>query len=324
MKGWRILLLVLGLTVFGFLAIGQAQEKYPSRAIELVIPFAPGGSSDRLARIFGDELAQVLKTRVIMVNRPGGSGIKAATYVTMAKKDGHVLFEGTATSLGIMPIISKEVKYDPVKDFIALGHFASVPSIVSVRSDSPFQTLNDLIEFVRKNPGQLNNASAGFDVSYINLEIICSESNIKIKTIPFRSGGETLPAFLGGHVDMLASTVTTLRGQIEAGKVRGLAITSRKRHPDFPNIPTTAELGYPAANLRVWIGVFAPAGVSQQVQSVLITALEKVFTTPEVVKRAEKAGFTVEYMNPGEFREFLDSEIQKIRKVAQDHKLDIK
>jgi len=324
MKGWRIFLVALGLAFFGFLTVGEAQQKYPSRAIELVIPFAPGGSSDRLARIFGDELARVLKVRVIMVNRPGGSGIKAATYVTMAKKDGYVIFEGTATSLGIMPIISKEAKYDPVKDFIPLGHFASVPSVVSVRSDSPFQTLNDLIEFVRKNPGKLTNASAGFEVSYINLEVISSQNNIKIKTIPFRSGGETLPAFLGGHVDMLCSTLTTLRGQLEAGKVRGLAITAKTRHPDFPNIPTTAELGYPAANLRVWIGVFAPTGVPQQVPDVLIPALEKVFNTPEVIQRATKAGFTVDYMNPEEFRKFLESEIQMIRKIAQAHKLAIK
>jgi len=284
MKGWRIFLVALGLAFFGFLTVGEAQQKYPSRAIELVIPFAPGGSSDRLARIFGDELARVLKVRVIMVNRPGGSGIKAATYVTMAKKDGYVIFEGTATSLGIMPIISKEAKYDPVKDFIPLGHFASVPSVVSVRSDSPFQTLNDLIEFVRKNPGKLTNASAGFEVSYINLEVISSQNNIKIKTIPFRSGGETLPAFLGGHVDMLCSTLTTLRGQLEA----------------------------------------APTGVPQQVPDVLIPALEKVFNTPEVIQRATKAGFTVDYMNPEEFRKFLESEIQMIRKIAQAHKLAIK
>lgn len=319
MKIRSIVLLVLVFTCSLFLTLGQAEEKYPNRLIELIVPMAPGGSSDLLARIFSEELARALNVPINVVNKAGGSGVQAAIHVTRAKKDGYTLFEGTSTSISIMPSFSKEANYDPIKEFITIGHFASVPSIISVRSDSPFQTLNDLIEYARKNPGKLKNSCVGFgEVSYLNLQLLAARNNIKITSIPFKGASEALPAYLGGHTDMYSSTASTLGPHIKSRKIRGLSVTSKQRLPEFPTIPTTAELGYPYVNLTVWLGLVAPAGVPQSVIDVLVPAAEKVFTNPDVAQRATKVGFTVDYMGPEEFRTFIKSDVQTVRKVLED------
>ena len=322
MKGWRIFWLVCGLILFSFLNVGQTQEKYPNRTIELVVPMAPGGSLDTATRIYSDDLARILKVPVTVVNRAGGTGITGATYVAEAKKDGYTLLQGSSNSLITMPVVSKEVTYDPLKDFAPIAHFVSVPSMFAVKIDSPFKTLGELIEYARKNPGELKNGAAGIlSESQFNLEVICSQNKIMIKTVPYKSGGEALPALLGGHVDLSTISLTTLAPQVKAGKLRGLAVTSKARHPDFPDIPTTTELGYPYADFNVWNGLFAPAGVPQFVLDVLLPVAEKVFKNPEVVNRAKKAGFTVEYMNPEALHKFMESKIEITRKIAKEANL---
>ncbi len=315
--------LVCGLTLITFLGGAQAQEKYPNRPIELVVPFGPGGVADVVARIYSEELARVLKVPIIVVNRAGGSGIQGTMYVIRAKKDGYTLLAPPSTPILLPPVITpKEAPYDPLKDIVPLGRFGDVPSVFGVRSDPPFQTLDELIEYARKNPGKLNNSSVGLaEEGYLNLEILCARSKIKIISIPFKSGAESMNALLGGHVDMTSSTITAQGAQIKAGKLRGLAITSKTRHPDFPNIPTTAELGYPDVNFLIWFGIFAPAGVPQAILNVLVPAVEKVFKNPEVVQRATTAGIRAEYKTPEELRYIIESDIRIVEKVAQDANL---
>lgn len=317
---------VFGLILFAFVMEAASQEKYPNRPIELVIPFAAGGVADVAARIYSDDLSRALNVQVMVVARGGGAGIEGTTYVARAKKDGYTLLHAGGTPMVITPIMNKEATYDPLKDFVPLGYFCNYPGAFTVRSDSPFQTLNELIEYARKNPGKLKNACGGGlgSLGYFNISLLGAKNNIKITTIPFASGGETLPNILGGHVDMTSDSLTTVGPQIKAGKLRGLAITTKARHPDYPNIPTTAELGHPYINLNSWYGVFAPVGVPQQVVNVLVPALEKVFKNPEVAQRGAKVSLTVEYMGPEELRKFMESEIRTAEKVARDVGLSIK
>lgn len=319
MKKWKIIGLLSGLAFGATLGQIQAQEKYPIRSIELVVPMAPGGSNDVSARIYSEELSKALKVPVNVVNRPGGTGILGASYVAKAKKDGYTLLQGSANSLITMPVVSKEATYDPFKDFIPLGHFVAVPSVFAVRADSPFKTLGELVEFARKNPGKLKNGAAGIlSESQFNMEVLCTQNKIVIKTVPYNSGGEALPAILGGHVDLVTLTLTTLASQIKAGKLRGLAVTSKQRHPALPDVPTTAELGFPYAHFSTWFGVFAPAGVPKPVVDVLVSTLEKIFTNPEIGQRAAKAGLTVDYMDPEELRQFMETSIKVVEKTARD------
>jgi tripartite-type tricarboxylate transporter receptor subunit TctC len=319
MKGRKIIWLMSGILLFTFSGLSLAQEKYPTRPIELVVPFGPGGSADLAARCYSDDLAKILNATINVVNRAGGTGIQGTSYVINGKKDGYTLLGTTDTPLLIMPVISKEATYDPLKDVIPIGRFAHVYSIFAVRSDSPFKTLPELIDYARKNPGKLKNGAAGLGTeSQFNLMVLCSKAKFKVTTIPFESGGENLAALLGGHVDMSSSSVASLGKHIQSGKLRGLAISSTKRHPEFPNIPTTTELGYPESNLAVWTGVLAPTGVPKQVVDVLVPAVQKAFNNPEVIKRALNLGMVFQYMGPEELRKNLEADIKIIKEVAAE------
>jgi tripartite-type tricarboxylate transporter receptor subunit TctC len=319
MKRFGFLVLVLGLVITGFVVGAQAQDKYPSRAIELVVPFGTGGTADITTRTYSDILSKLLKVPINVVNRAGGTGIQGTTYVIKSKKDGYTLLGSTDTPLMVMPVISKEVTFDPLKDVIPIGHIGYAPAVFAVKSDSPFKTLAELVDYARKNPGKLKNASSGIGTeSFFNLQLLCHRENLKITTIPFKSGGETLVSLLGGHTDLSSSSLTSLGAQLKAGTLRGLAVCSNKRHADFPKIPTTAELGYPDINLAVWVALFAPSGVPKQVVDTLVPAVEKSFNDPEVVQRAAKVGIVVDYMGPEETRKLLESGIQIIKRLAPE------
>lgn len=323
MKRLHFVCLVCLLNCFMFLADAQAEKEYPSYPIELVVLMAPGGGADTAARTYSEELGRVLKVPVNVVNRPGGAGVVALTYVSKAKKDGYTLVQGSSSGFVITPIINKaSVTYDPLKDFKPVGMFVSVPSVFAVKSDSPFKTLGELIEYARKNPGKLTNATAGLGAeSHFNLEILCAKNNIKITTIPYDSGGQALPDLLGGHVDMVSLSLPTLGPHIKAGKLRGLAVTTLKRAPDFPNIPTATELGHPDVSLCTWYGILAPNGVPQQVLDVLVPTVEKVFKDPVMIQQALRRGFLAEYKDPGEFMKFLESQTRIYEQAAKNANL---
>ncbi len=317
MKKYGLFGVVCGLIFLAFLMKTHAQEKYPTRQIELVVPLAPGGSADITARLFSEELARVLKVPVTVVNRAGGSGIQGTTYVALAKKDGYTLLNCGGGLFTFLPFISQDVKYS-LKDFIPLAQFAYVTTVFCVRSDSPIKTLKDLIEYARKNPGKLKCAGFPGSESMFNLKIFSTMHNIEFTSIPYQSGGEGVVALLGGHIDFSASTHSTYGPQIKAGKFRGLAVTSKTRLPGLPDIPSTSELGYPDGTfILIRFGAFAPAGVPQSVLDVLIPAIEKTFKNPETVDRAKKLDFIVEYEGPEEFRKILESETQNFKKIIE-------
>ena len=319
MKGMRSLILISALFLV-FAGAAPAQEKYPARAIELVVPFAPGGTADVGVRSYSDNLSKLLGVPVNVVNRAGGTGIQGTTYVAKGKKDGYTILATTDTPLLVMPVISsKEVTYDPLKDFIPIGYFGYAPSIFAVRSDSPFKTLADLVDYARKNPGKLKNASTGLGAeARFNLDLLCHKENIKIPSIPFESGGQAVTALLGGHTDMSSNSLASLSPHLKAGKIRGLAISMKTRHPEFPDIPTTGELKYPDVNFVVWLAVFAPTGVPKQVVDTLIPAVEKAFKAPEVIQRGSNAGLIIDYMGPDETKKLMETGIQLVKQVAAE------
>ncbi|MFC1815538.1 Bug family tripartite tricarboxylate transporter substrate binding protein [Thermodesulfobacteriota bacterium] len=320
MKRWKIIWLACGITFIAFLGIAHAQEKYPNRRIEMVIPFAPGGSSDLLTRIYSEDLTRELNVPIILVNRPGGSGVRGFTYLTSAKKDGYTLAQGaSATIIFASVFMRKNVPYDVQKDLAPIGHFATMPGVITVRSDSPFQTLDELVEYARNNPGKLKHGSAGVSVQdTINVKLLSLRKNVKISQIPFKGGAGALTAILGGHSDMCGNVFSTVGPHIKAGALRGLATFSEKRHKNFPNIPTLKELGYGSGYLIPWYSFFAPEGVPQARLDVLITAFKRVSQNPEVVRRLTNAGYVVDYKNPEEFRKIIASDLRTVEKIARD------
>jgi len=323
MKTYRFICgLVLGLVFLGIAAELKAQDKYPSRPVELTVVLAPGGVADLSARIYSDELGKVLKTPVTVVNRAGGSGIQGTTYAARARKDGYTLLHVNESPIITLPIISKEVNYDPMKDLIPLAHFISLPSFLAVRSDSPFKTLDDLVAFGRKNPGKLRNSTGPlWTASHIGLEIFCTAANIKVVTIPYGSGGEAVAALLGGNLDLISLVPSAVAAHIKAGKIRPLAFTSETKDPNFPDVPSTGQLGYRHESFNGWLGVFTQSGVPQPILDILVPALEKTFKNPDIIERAGKIGCIAEYMGPKEFRNYIETRIPLFRKIAQDANL---
>lgn len=318
MKAGRILGLVLGLCLMLFWGGDRAEGKYPDRPIELVLPVTPGGFVDNTCRMYSEELSRLLKVPVIVNNRAGGGGIEAVSYVMRAKKDGYTLLAGPLNLL-LLPIIRKEANYDILKDITPLGHFVNAPSALVVKSDSPFQTLEDLIAYARKNPGKIKyGASSLGAVDYFNVNILCAKTNTKMVAIPFKGGGEAMMALLGGHVELIFFAVAQLSEQIKAGKLRALAIASKTRHPEFPDVPTFTELGHPYPFLLPWTGLFVAAGTPQPVINALVPVVEKVFKNPVVVERARKANYNVDYMGPAQFRKFMEAQIPVVEKIALD------
>ena len=323
MKAHRFFIAVVcGLVFLGFSGGLQAQEKYPSRPVELTVVMAPGGVADLSARIYSDELNRLLKVPVTVVNRAGGGGTQGTAYAARARKDGYTLVQVNESPILTMPIISKEVTYDPLKDLTPLAHFVTLPSFLAVRSDSPFKTLDDLVAYAKKNPGKLRNSTGPlWTASHVGLEVFCDSANIKIMTIPYGSGGEAVAALLGGNLDLISLVPSAVAPHIKAGKIRALAFTSKIKDPNFPEVPTTNQLGYRHENFDGWLGLFAPAGIPQQSLDVLVPALEKTFKNPEIVERFAKIGTIVQYMGPKEFKSYIETRIPIMRKIAQDNNL---
>jgi tripartite-type tricarboxylate transporter receptor subunit TctC len=317
-----IFALVCGLAFLGFVGGLQAQEKYPSRPVELTVVMAPGGVADLAARIYSEELNKLLKVPVTVVNRAGGSGTQGTAYAARARNDGYTLVQVNESPILTMPIISKEVTYDPLKDLTPLAYFVTMPSFIAVRSDSPFKTLDDLVAYARQNPGKLRNSTGPlWTSSHVGLEIFCTSANIKIVTIPYGSGGEAVAALLGGNLDLISLVPSAVAPHIKAGKIRALAFTSRIKDPNFPDVPTTEQLGYRHETFDGWLGVFAPSGIPQQTLDVLVPALEKTFKNPDIVERFAKIGCIVQYMGPKEFKSYIEARIPIMRKIAQDANL---
>jgi tripartite-type tricarboxylate transporter receptor subunit TctC len=221
-----VVTLVCGLAFLGFVGGLQAQEKFPSRPVELTVVMAPGGVADLSARIYSDELNKLLNVPVTVVNRAGGGGTLGTAYAARARKDGYTLVQVNEGPILTMPIISKEVTYDPLKDLTPLVHFVTMPSFIAVRSDSPFKTLDDLVAYAKQNPGKLRNSTGPlWTSSHVGLEIFCTTTNIKIVTIPYGSGGEAVAALLGGNLDLVSLVPSAVAPHIKAGKVRALAFT---------------------------------------------------------------------------------------------------
>ncbi len=296
----------------------RAQEKYPSRNIEVVIPWAPGGSADVFGRIFAEELAKVLKVAVTSTNKPGATGTSGAVGVAGAKKDGHTLMVNTISAMILAKFTLPDVPFDTLKDFAAITNIAVSPSIIFVKADSPLKTLEDLISAAKKKPGDLTFATAGVGSdNHFNTEQFMLLSKIKCTHVPYKSGGEAITAVLGGHQDFGTSVVASVASQLKAGTLRGLVHSGSKRLDSFPDIPTYAEKGYTQYFFSNWAGLFAPAGVSRQVVDTLSRASEKAINSKDFITRMEKMGAQPAYMTPGEFKTYLENGLKAAEALAK-------
>lgn len=294
-----------------------AQEKYPARDIELVIPWGPGGVSDMIGRIFATELGKTLGVAVVPVNKPGASGTLAGAYVARGRKDGHTVMMG---SLGwLVGSLLLEVAYDPLADFVPVMRVSATPQSLFVKKDSPLRSLEDLVEAARRNPGRVSGGTGGVasDANFALL-IFQQAAGIRFNIVPFKSGNETPTAVLGGHVDFGIGVLSAPIALVRGGNLRVLAVSGAQRIGELPEVPTLRERGFTQTYLDNWNGLFVPAGIPQQAIDALSAASEKVVRSPEVIANIERNSSVVDAAGGTDFRTRLQNERKIIETIAAD------
>jgi tripartite-type tricarboxylate transporter receptor subunit TctC len=289
----------------------QAQT-YPSRSIQLVIAMAPGDIQDIMGRAISFELSKVLKTPVIPLNKPGGSGTVAGDVVAKGKKDGYSILCGNPNVYNVHAMDPEGVPYNPFQDLEPLCSVASVPFTVAVNADSPWKSFHDLVDYIQKNPGKVRGSSAGVgSTAHFCYEIIRSETRATITMVPFKGGSPAIMALLGGHVEVTAVPTGLLSPHIKAGKIR--ALLNSHKVSEFPDVPTLVQLGYKRDLHSNRVIMFVPTGVPDSVKNVLASALEESIKSANVVKAIHDLGLIEDYKPAEEFKKMMIEEYEMVK-----------
>lgn len=312
-------LLIGFLFLAGAEAVNAASE-FPTRPVEIIICFAPGGTLDLAVRIMGDELSKALGVPAILTNKGGAGGAVGTEFAAGAKPDGYTVLAAPIGVFSILPFLTPGLHYK-LSDFIPLCKYANSPNLILVKKDSPYKTYQDFISYAKKNPGKMTCATAGMGTAaHFSLEMIKIQAGVDIAHLPYKSGGEVITSLLGGQVDFASQGLPSAIGLMESGEIRGLASTFGKI-PGFPSIPTMEELGYPRATLGVWVGYFLPKATPKPIADKLASVFEKVMKNPAVIKNLEKSGQVLDYQDGPAFTKFLAEEYQLLEDVAKKAKL---
>lgn len=296
MKVWRSLFALFSLLLVA--ASGAQAQDYPKNPINLVIPLAPGDAVDIAARIMSEELSRLLKVPIVAQNRPGAGSALGTDIVVKAKKDGYTLLITNNASLIVRRILDPATaSYDPFRDLVPLGMAFRTPTVLAVRSDSPFRNFGEMIEFAKKNPGKVRLGTPGVGtMSDLSLQLVNSLAGTDITMVPFTGASPAVTALRGAHVEGILLALGVVGAQMKSGTLKGLAISSR--FPEFPDIPALTEIGYRQDLQGVWSGFFAPAGVPAEVIAALVPAIEKVVKAPELAPKLLTLGMLQEYVAP--------------------------
>ncbi|HEV8640612.1 MAG TPA: tripartite tricarboxylate transporter substrate binding protein [Methylomirabilota bacterium] len=310
-----VALLTLALTALGGGRLG-AESDYPSRPLEFIIPFPPGGPADTAARIVQPQLSANLGVPVVLVNKPGGGGALGADHVAKGRLDGYTVYATTNSTLTIITAIQPDLPYRP-SDFAPVGSYMSDIGVITARAGGSWKTLEEFVEYAKKNPGKLSYGSAGLGtVSFFTMELFKLAYGLDITHVPFQGTGPVKNAIMGGHVTVASSGLSSLAPLIRSGDLVPLVITAPKRVPAFPDVPTMAEKGFPEASLNIWMGLYVPAKTSREIVDKLARALDKTMKDPAVVAAVEKAGMLVDHRDPEATRKLVESEHEAVKKVV--------
>ena len=293
----------------------QAQT-YPSQPIQLIVPMAPGDTVDLAGRAIATELAKILKTPVIVNNKPGGGSAVGADYVAKGKKNGYTLLFANSNIYYAHAMNPDDVPYNPLTDLDPLCLAISAPLTLAVNADAPWKTFQDLLDYMKKNPGKIRASSTGIGgVGHFNIEVIMHETGAAINMIPYKGASPAMTALMGGHVDISVLSLSLIHPQLEAGKLRALLIS--KKTPEFPNIPTLKQLGYKNDLSSVLFAFYGPVGLPDSVKKALAAPLEKAIKSPEVVKAMEQLGAVEDYVPGPEYKKMVMSEYDMVKKLLK-------
>jgi tripartite-type tricarboxylate transporter receptor subunit TctC len=294
-------------------SLGSAQaQNYPSRAITLVIPFAPGGSTSIVGRGIADKMSELLGEKVVVDNRPGAGGTVGTKAVAKSDPDGYTLLLGYTGTLAIGPSLYKNVGYDPRKDFAPIGLIGNAPNSLVVNPSFPAKTVAELVAYAKANPGKVNFGSAGAGTaSHITGEYFARSAGITLVHIPYKGTGPALTDLLGGHIPMAFAPIPASHPNVSAGKLRALAVTSTTRSGLLPDVPTMVEAGLPGFDASLYYGLAAPAGTPRPIIDKLNKALRDALASDEVKKQLGNDGTEITPGTPEDYADFIDKDEKK-------------
>jgi len=299
----------------------HAAERYPARPIRMIAPFPPGGSTDFNARAIQDKLSDLLGRQVVVDNRGGASGQIGTRIVKDSTPDGYTLLVHTVAFV-TSPILYKDAGYDPLKDFILVSMISQVPTTVSVHPSVPVHSVKELLELAKSRPDQLIYASSGVGTNaHITGELFNLMGKTAIRAIHYKGGGPALAAVVSGEVQVGFSNITQTARLAEAGRLRPLAVSSLKRSPALPNLPTVAEAGLPGFEMVAWHIVAAPRGTPQAIVRTLNEKIRATLADPVMLQRFEKSGMDPFPTAPQETVAYLKNEQVKWRRVIQERNI---
>lgn len=295
-----------------------AAQAYPSKPIRFLVGFSPGGASDLTTRILGQKLAEYFGQPVIVDNRPGASGTIAATIAARAAPDGHTLLSGATSILALNPALSSRLAYHPVKDFAPVSQTISMPQLLVVHPSLKAGSVRELIALAKARPGEINYSSSGAgSSSHLATELFRYMTGVNMVHVPFKGSGQSMPALIAGQVQLIFDPIPTSLPHVRSGKLRALAISTRKRSPAIPDLPTMAEAGVPGYESSLWYGALAPAGTANAVVARLNKAINDILTMPDVVERFSGLGAEPSGNSPAAFAKHIREEIAKWGNVVK-------
>jgi len=309
----RLALAVLAL----WTALGHAQS-WPQRPVRLIVPFAPGGTTDALGRVFAHALGERLGQPVIVENRPGGGGTLGAEVAARAAPDGYTLLLGSAEAFGMTDGMRKRLAYDPDKELVPVVMVARAPNVFIVHPSVPVTNVPQLVDYGRANPGKLRYGSPGVGSNpHLIGELVAKRHGIELIHVPYKGGGAGIGDVVSGQIEMLITGIATAAGRIKAGQVRAIVMTGGARSPLIPHVPTMAEAGVPDFVLGALFGVFVPAGTPRDVIDRLVKDVPAVTRSPEFAKRVVDIGQEVtEPLTGNAFGRVMRAEAARWRELA--------
>lgn len=312
-------LVALVLVLFSVLAFGQAS--YPNRPVRMIVPFAPGGASDFVARIITPKLGEVLGQQIVIENRAGASGNIGMELAAKAPADGYTIYLGNIGTIAINPAVFKNLSIDPQKDFTAITLVAGVPSVLIANPGIPANTVAELVALAKSKPGELNFASPGSaSMNRLEMERFKKIADLNIVHIPYKGGaGPAVTGMLGGETQIMFVTLSSAITFIQSGKLKALGVSTTKRVEALPQVPTMTEAGFPEMVSSSWQGVFVPAGTPRGIVEKLHAALLATMDSPEIKQRFAAGGVdVVTSKTPEDFAAFVATETARWGKVAKE------
>ena len=292
---------------------------YPNRPIRLIVPLAPGGGTDTVGRLVAAKLGEGVGQQIVVDNRGGGGGVVGTDLVAKATPDGYTLLMGSITTNAVNPVLYKKLPYDHIRDFAAISMIGTVPNVLVVHASMPVKTVKEFLAHARANPGKVSYGSSGIgSATHLSMALISSMTGVSMLHVPCKGAGAAVADVLGGQLQALCSSLAGLLPHIKSGRVRALGVTTSKRNPQLPDVPTLAESGVAGYEVTIWYGLFAPAKTPAAIIARLNTESVKALNSAELKDRLTLQGLDVGSSTADALTTFVKAETVKWAKVVKE------